>query len=287
MMLHRGIFRVDQKSEDSVDIKVVPATFKAKDNFDALINDDSIMSFPFGSGCLHISYSGRERPILSSLDYFQNCSLGESMNRSTGTYHMVCATLCFCARLLGHKFNKYGVQDDATFWCGKKKVNMWLHNLLVYGETYYERKFGGKPMVAEDVADDVIEAWSNTKTKLATEHVKRDLVDSLSRKTRRDLGNSPLGNDLCAIMESCVGSCTWQEMFTQVHFAHDGDGCKLFSMDNLRKIQQYFNIQRVRTFEIELTAKHYVSLVAHEKVLDGEELLLVTTEQVRSHQAEQ
>lgn len=70
--------------------------------------------------------------------------------------------LLFCARLLGDIFNKFGVQDDATFWRGRKKVSMWLHNLLVYGETHYEREFGGKPLGADDAAA----AWSTTKTPL-------------------------------------------------------------------------------------------------------------------------
>lgn len=267
--------------DDSATIKVVPATFNNQDNFNALINDDSIMSLPFGSECLKISNFEGNRPILSTLDYFQNCSLGDIMSRKTGTHHMVCAILSFCAELFGHTFTKFGVQDAATFWCGKKLVaSMWLHNLLVYGETYYERKFGAKPEAGEGE----LSAWTSTKTRLATEKVKRDLIDSLIRQTTHDLGDeTPLANDLCAIMENCVGNCTWNEMFHELHFAHDGKGCQLFSMGNLRRIKQYFDIQRIDKFQIELDATHKASLVAHEKILDGEESSLVTLEQLKIH----
>ncbi len=278
------LVRVEEEEDDgSVDVKVVPAKFNNEDNVAAL--QQGAYSFPFGRECLHISYPGSGRPILSQLDYFKNCSFGEAMDRKTGTYHMVCATLSFCARLFGRTFTKFGVQDGANFYCGGRMVKMWLHNLLVYGETYYERKFGGKPESSYWQSDEKIEAWGATKTKLATELVKRDLVDILITLTERDHNLASLANELRGIMDTCVERFTWKDMFHMLHSAHEGEGCKFFSRDTLRKIQQYFEIEQIDTFEIEVTARHHVSLVAHEKVLDGAELLMVTTEDLENHQA--
>lgn len=225
------LVKVEQNSSvEGTSIRVVPAAFRAQDNFDALINDDA-PTFPFGSDCLRISSYG-DRPILAHLDYFKNCSMGDTMERKSGTYDMVSATIAFCAELLGDSFTKIGVQDATSFWCGRKRVTMWLHNLLVYGETYYERKFGATP----DVSD--AEHWTNTKTRLGTEKASRDLVTLLMEETEK-LDTPLLG--LCRIMDDCVGNCTWNEMFNQLHHAD----CVFFSMNNLRTIQRFFKIQRV------------------------------------------
>ena len=270
------LVKVAQNSSgDGTSIKVVPATFKPQDNFDAL-QAGNAASFPFGNTCLIIS-SGERRPIISELEYFKNCSLGDTMDRKSGTRHMVSATISFCADLLGDNFKKFLVQDATYFWCGHGRVNMWLHNLLVYGETYYERKFGATP----DPEHCDINLWASTKTKLDSEIVTRDLVTMLSKETQKL--NPPLGLALYRIIDECVGSCTWKDMFNQLHYAAEGKGCIFFSINNLRTIQRFFNIKRVDKFHIEVTSKHRESLVAHEKILDGVESSLVSLEEIRKH----
>ena len=275
-----NFFLVEIKRNPSVEgtsINVVPATFRTQHNFDAL-RDDAAASLPFGYVCLRISnYFDDGRPIISELEYFKNCSLGDTMERKSGTHHMVSATISFCADLLEDNFKKFRVQDETYFWCGHGRVDMWLHNLLVYGETYYERKFGATP----DPEHSDIDRWASTKARLRTENVTRDLVTILSKETQRL--NTPLRSALCTIMDECVGSCTWKDMFNRLHYADEGKGCIFFSIDNLRTIQEFFNIERVNKFQIEVTSKHRESLVAHEKILDGEESSLVSLEEIRQH----
>lgn len=270
------LVKVAQNSRaDGTSVKVVPATFNTQDNFNALV-DGSVASLPFGNTCLIIA-SSDSRSLISELEYFKNCSLGDTMERKSGTRHMVSATISFCADLLGDNFKKFGVQDATYFWCGHRQVNMWLHNLLVYGETYYERKFGATP----DPEHCDIDLWESTKTKLDSENVTRDLVTMLSRETQEL--KPPLGLALYRIMDECVGSCTWKDMFNQLHYADGGNGCIFFSIHNLRTIQRFFNIKRVDKFQIEVTPKHRESLVAHEKILDGEESSLVSLDEIRKH----
>ncbi len=274
-----NFFLVEIKRNPSVEgtsIKVVPATFRNQDNFDALRDDAA--SYPFGDICLRISnYFDHRRPIIGELQYFKNCSLGDNMERKSGTHHMVSATISFCADLLGDNFKKFGVQDETYFWCGHRRVDMWLHNLLVYGETYYERKFGATP----DPEHTDIDRWASTKTRLETENVTRDLVTILTKETQRL--NTPLKLALCRIMDECVGSCTWKDMFNQLHHADEGKGCIFFSIDNLRHIKEFFNIKQVNLFQIEVTPEHRESLLAHEKILDGKETSLVSLEEIRKH----
>lgn len=267
-----------QEISDSVRVDVVPATFNIQDNYDALLNDD-LPSLPFGRTCLSISSHDNRTPIISTLDYFKNCAMGDSMNRRTGTYHMVCATLSLCQRLFGENFTRFRLQDASQFWCGKRQVDMWLHNLLVYGETYYERKFGATPDATHDLKD----AWANLKTRLATEMVTQDFVNTLIQLTRSNVDDP---SSLIPIMENAVANQTWNEMFNQLHFAQDGKGCRFFSRDTLREIHMYFRIFRIDSFEIGLTTTHRVSLVAHEKILDGQEADLVTLESIHQHQEE-
>lgn len=272
------LVKVDQNSRvEGTSIKVVPATFRTQDNFDAL-GIDHAASYPFGNTCLTISnYYNEGRPTISELEYFKNCSLGDTMERKSGTHHMVSATISFCADLLGDNFKKFGIQDATYFWCGHRHVTMWLHNLLVYGETYYERKFGATPDPEHSDSD----LWASTKTRLASENVTRDLVTILSKETQRL--NTPLRSALCRIMDECVGSCTWKDMFNQLHYADEGKGCIFFSISNLRAIQTFFKIEQVNKFQIEVTSKHRESLVAHEKILDGEESSLVSLEEIHKH----
>lgn len=270
-----------EQDVDHTSIHVVPATFNSQDNYNAFIKDD-LPTFPFGDSCLKISHQHGERPILGTLDYFRNCAMGDDMARKTGTYDMVCAVLSFCQRLFGNECSKFGVHDATSFWCGKRRVKMWLHNLLVYGETYYERKFGAKPDESDEATTPNISGWSSIKSQLATEQVTSDLVHTLITYTKH-MADTSLRDDLWTIMHNCVGNCSWKEMFRALHFAHGGEGCQFFSTNVLRYIQSFFKIKLIDKFEIELSPKHREMLVAHDKILDGDESVLVTQEQIRRH----
>jgi hypothetical protein len=99
------------------------------------------------SPCVAIGLSKHDKvALLSRLVYDPTCTIDGKMKRGEGTIEM----LEFAFKIA----KKYGAEkillsDKSTFKCNGEDVDLGLYSLMTYGKTWYERKFGFRPIEAD------------------------------------------------------------------------------------------------------------------------------------------
>jgi hypothetical protein len=88
--------------------------------------------------------------LLSGLSFRESCTIGYPMTRGEGTVAMIKALLIFVM----HKhptIDRVTLTDDSKFDCvlpdgSRVPIHLGIHNLLLYGKTWYQRIFGATPI---------------------------------------------------------------------------------------------------------------------------------------------
>lgn len=199
--------------------------------------------------------------MVDYVGFHEGCSLFEPMERGFGTQEMVKATLSLCRNLFG--ISKFTFHDASKFDCLPTggEVNLDVHNLLVYGKSWYERKFGAKPSShAESLR------WERSKQLLAS------VVDQeKATRVNRDIGVFFQGEHRDSFLEvvndALVDRITWNQVFENMNLSHNG--CVFFTGGMIDSVIDMFDIHRVESWYIPLTDDDVTAyLVAHEKIVD-------------------
>ena len=87
--------------------------------------------------------------FIGSLSYCPDCALDKSLPRGEGTVAMIKAALIFVMKQTEMDF--VTLTDDSSFDCELPdddaliNIELYTHNFLIYGKTWYQRKFGAVP----------------------------------------------------------------------------------------------------------------------------------------------
>lgn len=115
--------------------------------------------------CIDVLYYGDNPHAieLHGLSYHNDCFTNKNMNRGHDTVDMVKSSLIWITNNLRHEHNIYvstiELSDTSTFHCFGNSMSLCAYNMLLYGKTYYERKFGAIPSYRDSLIN-------NTRIKL-------------------------------------------------------------------------------------------------------------------------
>ena len=88
--------------------------------------------------------------FIGGLSYRPDCALDKSLPRGGGTVAMIKAALIFVMKQTEMDF--VTLADDSSFDCELPEndalinIELYTHNFLIYGKTWYQRKFGAVPV---------------------------------------------------------------------------------------------------------------------------------------------
>lgn len=112
---------------------------------------DNIYSFEYGDpsniegACVGLTYDLSKPHILKldHLNYYKRCSKDKDLLKGSGTQEMLQSILKIC---IDHfqDIKKVYFNDVSFFECNNKQILLSVYYLLLYGETWYESKFGAK-----------------------------------------------------------------------------------------------------------------------------------------------
>lgn len=248
-----------QNSEPLVKVRVVPVPRKDSDFF--LTFATSCVDILIGGGAKGVAGAagaagatgtsktkGKILTHVASLDHGKNCSVTDLLPNKKGTNQMFLSTLALCVQTIG--VERVQLIDASNFMCGDMIVDLYIHNLLVHGETWYERKYGAKPEDSQDALSKAKEALGQT--------VSAPFSDYLVKSTENSIFKS--------IIRTHTGVTSWNRLFASINGA-DG-GCEFFEYDLLKTIAEYFHIPDVQHWDVssllETNLKQY--LVSYKKI---------------------
>lgn len=213
--------------------------------------------------CLDIDISRTSSENSAEIDYLrfdERCSLFEPMKRGSGTHQMLMSTLSLCKKLFG--VAKFFLSDASTFFCpsANDEVDLAYHNLFVYGESWYERKFNARPCSVQDS-----QKWENSKS-LLKKKVSRDQGDRIKRMIEviyKD--DSEEREEYLDIVEQSVHDLTFIGMFDSINYPEGG--CAFFTGRMMDLLTDMFEVPLIDRWYIPVSdddASTY--LVAYEKI---------------------
>lgn len=237
-------------SEGDYDIRVSPVSRR---DGEEIITDDA---------CLTIEISSSFSEYSAMIDYVgfhEGCSLFDPMERGVGTRDMIKSTLSLCKKLFG--ISKFTLYDASQFDCPETGggVGLAVHNLLVYGKSWYERKFGAAPSSSHDSL-----IWEQSKKLLSSV-----VEESKARRIKGVIEGIFQGNDqerfLEIVNDAVIERITWHQMFENMNLSHNG--CVFFTGRMIDTVTVMFGIPMVHSWYIPINdedASEY--LVAYEKI---------------------
>lgn len=112
---------------------------------------DNIYAFEFGDpaniegACVGLTYDTNKPTILKldHLSYYKRCSKDKDLLKGTGTQEMLQTILKLCIEHFPN-IKKVVFNDVSFFECNNQQILLSVYYLLLYGETWYESKFGAK-----------------------------------------------------------------------------------------------------------------------------------------------
>lgn len=247
-----------RNGEPMVKVKVVPVPRKyshfhltfATSCVDILIRGNAMRGGAGGASTAGGTKGTKEKNItrVASLDHGKNCSVTELLPNKQGTKQMFLSTLALCVEKIG--VERIQLIDASNFMCGDMVVDLSIHNLLVYGETWYERKYGAKPEDSQVALTKAKEALRGT--------VQPPFSENLLRSTDNPLFKS--------IIRTNTGVNNWNHLFASINGADQG--CEFFKFELLQIIAEYFHIPDVQHWDVssllETNLKQY--LVSYKKI---------------------
>lgn len=177
------------------------------------------------------SPSAKNYTHVNTLAYGKNCAMTDILSAKQGTNQMFLSALALCVEKIG--VEKIQLIDASHFMCEDMVVDLYLHNMLIYGQTWYERKYGAVPTRASCSA-------ALNKAKEALAHtVSGPLVEYLIESTNDE--------EIKGNIRMQVGVSTWNGMFSSINASF---GCAFFKFDVLEKCQEYFHIPEVSYWDV-------------------------------------
>lgn len=241
-------------SGEEFDVRVSPVSGKKEG--DVMISD---------SDCLTVHIEKSFSDNTASIDYIQyneRCSLFEPMKKGSGTQEMVKSVLSLCRKLFG--VSRFTMSDTSKFMCVPQgniepgEVELGIHNLLVYGKSWYERKFDAVPSSINDRR-----RWEMSKVLLA-EKVDRERADRLKRSVSINIKEEDREQFL-DIIEGSIGTMPWNFMFEEINESYNG--CSFFMGRNMDFITDTFSVHRVNNWYIPISDDDMETyLVAYDKI---------------------
>ena len=235
-----------QNREPLVKVKAVPVPRK-----------DSNFYLTFATSCVDILIGGgasargeEDKTItrVASLEHGKNCSVTDLLPNKQGTNQMFLSTLALCVEKIG--VERIQLIDASNFMCGDMIVDLYIHNLLVHGETWYERKYGATPEDSQVALTKAKEALGETARAPFSEY----LINSTDNAIFKN------------IIQRHTGETSWIRLFASINDAKGG--CEFFKYDLLRTIAEYFHIPDVQYWDVssllQSNLKQY--LVSYKKI---------------------
>ena len=238
-------------SEGDYDIRVSPVS---KRGGEKVITDND---------CLTLEITPSFSEYSAMIDYVgfnEGCSLFEPMERGFGTRDMVKSTLALCRKLFGT--SKFMMHDASKFDClaAEGEVDLSVHNLLVYGKSWYERKFDAKPSSLHDSL-----RWDRSKQLLASV-VDEDRATRIKQYIDIFFREEDREQFLEIVNDALIGRNSWNQMFENINLSYNG--CVFFTGRMIDSVSNLFGIHVVDSWYIPITDDDALEyLVAHEKIV--------------------
>lgn len=245
---------------DKYSVKIKPVERSVEDPL--LLDDDTCLVISI------FSVGGKLKGEIDMLIFNRHCSLWNDLHRGDGTKSMLMSTMSICRELF--QVTDFDLVDVSEFNCeiSKLDVNLSFHNLLVHGESWYERKFGASP-----VNDNDFLKWEESKVTLRG-LVTRDILMGINRKTNFLLRKSEHKENrlrFSRIMNQSLGVKTWNEMFSEIN-AHP-EGCLFFSPRMMYLLGMSFNIPDIDTWVIKISDDDVVQNLESYKKIESIDML--------------
>lgn len=244
-------------SEGSYDVGVRPAS-RGPGRSSSSAGDDACC-------CMTLSLTTSFAKIRGEIDYVafhEGCSLFEPMKRGVGTRDMVKSTLSLCRELFD--VTTFDMMDNSMFTCGPedRQVDLWAHNLLVYGKTWYERMFDAAPSP---------DGFSNSGFERSRELLSETVDPYRAERITGFISSDPdldrtQKERLKATVDGSVGTRSWNETFFEINSGPDG--CVFFAGRSMYRAVDLFGIPNVDSWYIPITDEDVEEyLLAHEKIV--------------------
>ena len=203
------------------------------------------------SSCLTLTLEREFTNFTTEIDFLQHhqeCSVSSRMEKGSGTQAMVKSVLALCRRLFG--ISTCSFYDASEFPCNTGEgnvveVDLANHNLLVYGSTWYERKFQAFP------TDEILVGRFNRSKELLRRQVDVDKADRIIASINRHT-LEPKRSDYSQIVhDSKQLTNTWNQVFKKIHELPGG--CEFFTGRNMDVISEMFSIVKIDGWTMPIT----------------------------------
>lgn len=238
-------------SEGDYDVRVSPVS---KREGEEVITDNSCLTIEIESSFSEYS------AMIDYLGFHEGCSLFDPMERGTGTRDMIKSTLSLCKKLFG--ISKFNLHDASKFDCPSTggEVGLAVHNLLVYGKSWYERKFDAAPSSPHDSL-----RWERSK-KLLSSVVEENNARRIKTVIESVFQGDEREQFLEIVNDSLIERNTWNQMFENINLSYEG--CVFFTGKVADTINEIFGIPMVDSWYIPITDDDVSEyLVAREKIV--------------------
>lgn len=131
-------------------------TYKVKTNNYAfvmeIIDMDGIITIKYGiphigEYCIEMTYDTDNDYIkIDNLMYNPNCSEDRTLEKGTGTHEMLKSATKLIMQLFPN-IKRFILNDVSAINCNNKNMFLAHYNLAKYGQTWYEKHFGAKPLL--------------------------------------------------------------------------------------------------------------------------------------------
>ena len=206
-----------------------------------------------GGHCLKVSVNfedGSTNATMDELEYNEFCSTKTRLDKKVGTFEMVMSTLHLCKKLFG--VTEFKVHDASYFNCVsvKRNINMRPHNLLVYGEAFYERRFGAVPNSREGRVE-----WERSKTLLQAD-AEKGFVDKLIETLRASNRITRQHRNEFIDILSSYGGLSWNGLFHRINELKPY-GCGFFDV-TMEDLSRMFEIPVIQEWLINLSSDQHL-----------------------------
>ena len=195
--------------------------------------------------CLNIEIKIRKNTKsahIHRLNHDNKCALRSpddiGLEKGKGTFEMVMSTLYLCNELFGVK--SFTLEDASKFYCEPANTNVQLnyHNLLVYGNTYYERRFKAVPKDEWDIPE-----WLQVKEKLK-DTVPADYSILINDGVLDRIDEEYIEQFMMVVLKH-QGKSSWNQLFYSIDQLEDS--CVYFTNEVLAMLLHFAEI-RLPTF---------------------------------------
>ena len=184
---------------------------------------------------------GGNTAYMEQVCYDEQCAIG-NLERIKGTEDMINATLFLCGKLF--KVRSLFLEDQTSYVCNVESIPMQNFNFLVYGKSYYERKFNAKPSTREKN-----EEWNTMTEKVQYDSIEPDDADAIVNivhsliETGYDQENFEIVRDA---VNSYIGF-EWIGLFGHLYGEH---GSKIFTRRFVERVSLYLGFIKVDKWKI-------------------------------------